>query len=34
VSFARQYRVGKDFQGTLQDLREEDITGAGFAITG
>jgi hypothetical protein len=24
----------KEFQGPLPDLREEDITGAGFVITG
>jgi hypothetical protein len=31
ASFACQRRVRKEFQGTLPDLREEDITGAGFA---
>jgi hypothetical protein len=31
---SRQRRVRKEFQGPLPDLREEDITGAGFVITG
>ena len=31
---ARQPRVAKEFEETLPDLREEDIAGSGFAITG